>query len=100
MIMMYDLCLHCSHSTGTRAIVMYITVNVLKFQTLDYFSAVCNFRNYVSEKVLVFEILECGLYHEHKRYIYTCKNVLKHNMMLHYLDLLIFLFSNLIKTAA
>ena len=30
------------------------------------FSAVRNFRNYVSEKVLVFVILECGLYHEQK----------------------------------
>ena len=39
------------------------TVNVLKFRTLknNYFSAVRNFRNYVSEKVLVFVILECGL---------------------------------------
>ena len=34
-----------------------------------FFSAVRNFRNYVSEKVLVFVILECGLYHEQKRYI-------------------------------
>ena len=41
----------------------FITVNVLKFRTLknNYFSAVRNFRNYVSEKVLVFVILECGL---------------------------------------
>ena len=47
------------------------TVNVLKVRTLknNYFSAVRNFRNYVSEKVLVFVILECGLYHEQKRYI-------------------------------
>ena len=47
------------------------TVNVLKLRTLknNYFSAVRNFRNYVSEKVLVFVILECGLYHELKRYI-------------------------------
>ena len=39
------------------------TVNVLKFRTLknNYFSAVRNFGNYVSEKVLVFVILECGL---------------------------------------
>ena len=39
------------------------TVNVLKFRTLknNYFLAVRNFRNYVSEKVLVFVILECGL---------------------------------------
>ena len=33
------------------------------------FSAVRNFRNYVSEKVLVFVILECGVYHEQKLYI-------------------------------
>ena len=47
------------------------TVNVLKVRTLknNYFSAVRNFRNYVSGKVLVFVILECGLYHEQKRYI-------------------------------
>ena len=39
------------------------TVNVLKLRTLknNYFFAVRNFRNYVSEKVLVFVILECGL---------------------------------------
>ena len=39
------------------------TVNILKFRTLKnyYFSAGRNFRNYVSEKVLVFVILECGL---------------------------------------
>ena len=44
-------------------IAIRITVNVLKFRTLknNYFSAVRNFRNYVSEKVLVFVILECGL---------------------------------------
>ena len=44
------------------------------------FSAVPNFRNYVSEKVLVFVILECGVYHEQKRYICMSKcgkNVLK-----------------------
>ena len=42
---------------------IYSTVNVLKFRALknNYFSAVRNFRNYVSEKVLVFVILECGL---------------------------------------
>ena len=47
------------------------TVNVLKVQTLKIiiFSAVRNLRNCVSEKMLVFEILECGLYHEQKRYI-------------------------------
>ena len=39
------------------------TVNVLKLRTLKIiiFPAVRNFRNYVSEKVLVFVILECGL---------------------------------------
>ena len=48
-----------------------ITVNVLKLRTLknNNFSDVRNFRNYVSEKVLVFVILECGLYLEQKRYI-------------------------------
>ena len=47
------------------------TVNVLKLRTLKIIiiSAVRNFRNYVSEKVLVFVILECGLYHGQKRYI-------------------------------
>ena len=30
------------------------------------FSVVRNVRNYVCEKMLVFEILECGLYHEKK----------------------------------
>ena len=50
----------------------------------------------------VFEILECGLYQE-KNCIYACKNVVetcwKHGyMILRYL--LIFLFFNLIKTAA
>ena len=59
------------------------TVNVQKVRTLIYlfiFSAVRNFRNYVSEIVLIFEILECGLYHEKKRYICISKcgrNVLK-----------------------
>ena len=54
------------------------TVNVLKDRTLIYFyfSVVRNFRNYVSEKVLVFEILECGLYHE-KKGIYACQNVVE-----------------------
>ena len=44
-------------------------VNVLKFRTLKniFFPAVRNFRNYISEKVLVFEILEFGLYQEQKR---------------------------------
>ena len=44
------------------------------------FFAVGNFRNYVCEKMLMFEILECGLYHEKKRYICMSKcgrNVLK-----------------------
>ena len=59
-----------------------ITVNVLKLRTLknNYFSAVRNFRNYVSEKVLLFVILECGFYHEQKRFICMLKcgiNVLK-----------------------
>ena len=50
------------------------TVNVLKFRTLknNYFSAVRNFRNYVSEKVLVFVILECGLNGK-----YACKTVVE-----------------------
>ena len=53
--------------------------------------------------MLVFIILECGLYHEKKRY-YICmskcgRNVLKHgDLILCYL--LFFLFFNLIKTAA
>ena len=34
-----------------------------------FFSVVRNFRNYVSGKVLVFVILECGLYLEQKRYV-------------------------------
>ena len=52
-------------------IVFWDTVNVLKFRTLKIiiFSTVRNFRNYVSEKVLVFVILECGLYLEQKRYV-------------------------------
>ena len=47
---------------------MLHTVNVLKLRTLknNYFSAVRNFRNYVYEKMPVFVILECGLYHEKK----------------------------------
>ena len=42
---------------------MHSTVNVLKLRTLKkiFFPAVRNFRNYVYEKMLVFEILECGL---------------------------------------
>ena len=42
------------------------TVNVLKLRTLKniYFPAVRNFRNYVYEKMPVFEILECGLSQE------------------------------------
>ena len=54
------------------------TVNVLKVRTqfYYYFSAFRNFRNYISEKVLVFEILECGLYHE-KNGIYACQNVVE-----------------------
>ena len=55
-----------------------ITVNVLKLRTLknNYFSAVRNFRNYVHEKLPVFVILECGLYHE-KNGIYACQNVVE-----------------------
>ena len=50
----------------------------------------------------VFEILECGLYHE-KNAIFACQNVVETcwkygDMILYYL--LIFLFFNLIKTAA
>ena len=41
-----------------------------------FFSFVRNFRNYVCEKMLVFEILECGLYHE-KNGIYACQNVVE-----------------------
>ena len=49
---------------------IHFTVNVLKLQTLKKiitFSDVRNFRNYFCEKMLVFEILECGLYHEKKK---------------------------------
>ena len=55
-----------------------ITVNVLKLRTLknNYFFAVRNFRNYVYEKMSVFEILECGLYHE-KNGMYACQNVIE-----------------------
>ena len=52
--------------------------------------------------MLVFVILECGLYHE-KNGIYVCQNVvetcLKHDDMI-MCYLLFFLFCNLIKTAA
>ena len=41
-----------------------------------FISTVRNFRNYFSEKVLVFVILECGLYHEQNG-IYACKNVVE-----------------------
>ena len=43
------------------------TVNVLKLRTLKIiiFLAVRNFRNYVSEKVLVFVILECESVYMH-----------------------------------
>ena len=63
-------------------LIKFITVNVLKLRILknNYFSTVRNFRNYVYEKIPVFEILECGLYHEKKRYICMSKcgrNVLK-----------------------
>ena len=47
------------------------------------------------KKMPVFVILECGLYHE-KNGIYACQNVV--DMILCYL--LVFLFFNLIKTAA
>ena len=54
------------------------TVNVLKLRTLknNYFFVVRNFRNYVYGKMPVFEILECGLYHE-KNGIYACQNVIE-----------------------
>ena len=54
------------------------TVNVLKLRTqkIISFSAVRNFRNYVYGKMPVFEILECGLYHE-KNGIYACQNVIE-----------------------
>ena len=57
---------------------LFLTVNVLKLRTLKnkYFSDVRNFRNYVYEKMPVFEILECGLYHE-KNGIYGCQNVIE-----------------------
>ena len=42
-------------------------------------SVVRNFRNYVYEKMLVFEILECGLYHEKKQYI--CMSKCGRNML-------------------
>ena len=75
-------------------------LNVLKFRTLknNYFP-LSNFRNYVSEKMLVLEILECGLYHEQKRYIHMSKcgrNVLKTRR---YDSALSTLFLNFIKTA-
>ena len=61
----FDLLAHivglCLRGSGWGIMIM---VNVLKFRTLKnnyFFSAVRNFRNYVSEKVLVFMILECGL---------------------------------------
>ena len=49
--------------------IFFVTVNVLKLRTLKkiIFLIVRNFRNYVSEKVLVFVILECGLCQEQKR---------------------------------
>ena len=53
--------------------------------------------------MLVFEILECGLYHEKKRYICMSKwgsNVLKTRRYDSVLSPLFFLFFNLIKTAA
>ena len=61
---------------GTFEFLVITTVNVLKFRTLKIiiFSAVRNFRNYVSEKVLVFVI--CGLYLEQNG-MYACKNVVK-----------------------
>ena len=55
------------------------TVNVLKFRTqkIFIFATVCYFRNYFSEKMLVFEILECGLYQEKKNNIYACQKVVE-----------------------
>ena len=53
--------------------------------------------------MLVFEILECGLYHEKKRYICMSKcgrNVLKTRRYDSMLSPLFFLFFHLIKTAA
>ena len=61
-----------------------------------------NFRNYVCEKMLVFEILECGLYREKKRYICISKcgrNVLKTRRYDSVLSPF-FLFFNLVTTAA
>ena len=71
----------CSSYTRGKTISEY-TVNVLKLRTLKIiiFSVVRNFRNNVCEKMLVFVILECGLYHEQKRYICMSKcgrNVVK-----------------------
>ena len=51
-------------------------VDVLKIRTLKFFFSLF----VISEKVLVFESLECGLYHEQKRIICMLKcdrNVLK-----------------------
>ena len=53
--------------------------------------------------MLVFEILECGLYHEKKRYICMSKcgrNMLKTRRYDSELSPLYFLFLNLIKTVA
>ena len=51
---------------------------MVKVRTLKIiiFSAVHNFRNYVSEKVLVYKILECGLYHKQNG-IYSCQKVVE-----------------------
>ena len=55
------------------------------------------------KKMSVFEILECGLYHEKKQYMCMSKcvrNVLKHSDVILCYPLFFFLFFNLIKTAA
>ena len=55
------------------------------------------------KKILVFVILECGLYHEQKRYICMSKcgrNVVKTRLYDSLSSPLFFLFFNLIKTAA
>ena len=63
----YSVCIKCSG-----------TVNVLKVLTLinSYCCRCSYFRNYVSKKVLVFEILEC-VFIMSKNGIYACQNVIE-----------------------
>ena len=55
------------------------TVNVLKVLTLIYFYyfRCSKFYKLRFRKMPVFEILECGLYHEKKKGIYACQNVVE-----------------------